>query len=67
MQRHVLGRLAIVAGKRGDGVERIEEEMRLELDLQYFELGARQLSLELRRDQLTLLVLSVEGDGLRDQ
>ena len=67
LQGHVLGGFAVVAGQRGDGVQRVEQEVRLELDLQHFELRVGELRLELRGEQLALLVLAVEGDGLGDE
>src|SRR5271165_3361036 len=39
LQSHVLGREAVVPGQGGDGIQGIEQKVRLELDLQYLELG----------------------------
>ena len=67
LERHVLGGFAVVASERGDGVQRVEQEVRLELDLQHFELSVGQLRFELRGKQLALLIFAVERDGLGDQ
>src|SRR5208337_3035992 len=67
LQGHVLGGESVVAGQSGDGIQGIEQEMRLELDLQHLKLGVCELRFQLRRPQLAFLILAVVGDRLRDQ
>src|SRR5271157_5321368 len=67
LQRHVLGGEAIVARQRGDGIQGVEQEVRLKLDLQYLKLGVRELRFQLGRFQFTFLILAVVRDRLRDQ
>ena len=51
LQRHMFGRRAIVPRQRRDGIQRVEQEMRFQLNLKHFELRVGQLSFELRRLQ----------------
>ena len=67
LQRHVLGGRPVIARQRGNGVQGVEEEVRLQLDLQHFQLRVRQLRFQLRRLQFALAILAVIADGLRDQ
>src|SRR5208337_2992215 len=67
LQGHVLGGEAIVAGQRGDGIQGVEQEVRLKLDLQHLKLCVRELRFQLRRPQFALLILAVVGNRLRNQ
>src|SRR5271165_1039617 len=67
LQGHVLGGESIVAGQRGDGIQGVEQEVRLKLDLQHLKLRVGELRFQLRRLQLALLILAVVGNRLRDQ
>ena len=51
---HDVGRLDVLPHQRGDRVERIEQEMRMELHLQRLHLRAGQRRLQMRRLQLAL-------------
>src|SRR5271165_6839925 len=67
LQGHVLGGKSIVAGQSGDGIQRVEQEMRLKLDLQHLKLRIRELRFQLRRPQFAFLILAVIGNHLCDQ
>ncbi len=67
LQRHVLRGGPVVARQRGNRVQRIEQEVRLKLAFQGFELSVGQLRFQLRGKQFALAILAVVGDGLGDQ
>src|SRR5271165_5947925 len=47
LQRHVLGGKSVVARQCRDGVQGVEQEVRLKLDLQHFKLGKGELGFQL--------------------
>src|SRR5208283_3621114 len=66
LQSHVLGGEAVVTGQSGDGIQGVEQKVRLELDLQHLELGIRELRFQLRRLQFAHTILTVICQRLRD-
>src|SRR5215204_1094062 len=64
---HAVGRVRVAVQEGGDGVERVEEEVRMELHLEGFELRLRELRLEPRRAQLALAEASVVAEDLIEQ
>src|SRR5581483_4690242 len=59
-RQHRVRRLDIAVHQRGDRIERIEEEVRLELHPQRLQLRARQLARQLSAAQLAIAALHVE-------
>ena len=45
---HPVGRLDVAVEQRGDRVQRVEEEVRLQLDLERLQLGPGELGLQLQ-------------------
>ena len=56
---HVLGAFGIFQDERGDAVQGVEEEVRVELHLQRLHLGLGELRLELRRPNGFVLIAPV--------
>ena len=63
---HAIGRLGIAVHERRDRVQRVEEEVRVQLRLQRLQPRLDDLRFELRRAHLPLLRLVVEGDRVAD-
>src|ERR671939_594625 len=61
---HRAGRLSVLVEQGRDGVERVEEEVRVELHLQSLKLRLRELCLKLRGAQLALAVAPVVTEDL---
>ena len=58
---HAVGQLHILMDQRRNGVERVEQEMRMQLHLQDLQLCLGQFRLQLRRDQFALHVRAILG------
>ena len=63
-RRHLLRGFAVGHLQGGDGVQRVEKEVRVKLHLERGQVGVGQLRLQLRGSQLTLLKASVVKEGL---
>jgi hypothetical protein len=63
---HLVGRLGILVHQLGNGVERVEEKVRVELHLQELETRRRQPCLEKRRSHLALLARVVVSESVRE-
>ena len=61
--QHQFGGVRIVPHQPRDGIQRVEEEVRMQLHLEGFDLGAGELHFELGRAKLPRLCLTV---GLHD-
>ena len=66
LQDHALGRVRLRLQERRDRVQRVEQEVRLELHLQRAELGLRELGLEPGRGELAVPVLRVRVGAPRE-
>ena len=54
LRQHLVGGVGVAVDQRRDRVQRVEQEVRVELPFQHFELRLRQPRLELRGAQLAL-------------
>src|SRR5262249_57602696 len=63
---HSVGGLHITIHERGDGVQRVEEEVRLELHLEHFELRDGEAGFELAGFELAQAVAAVVFDTVAD-
>src|SRR5262249_41674287 len=63
---HSVGGIRIAVHERGNGVQRVEQEVRVQLRLERLEARLDDLRLELRGAQLPLLRLVIEGDRVAD-
>src|SRR5262249_2751284 len=57
--QHAVGQLDVLVDELGDGVEGVEQEVRVQLHLEDLQLGLGQLRLQLRGEQLALAPAAV--------
>src|SRR3984885_4872470 len=63
-RNHAVRCLHITIHERGDSVQRVEQEMRLQLHLEHFELRHRQFGFELAGAQLAYTVAAIVFDAM---
>src|SRR5262249_15309673 len=63
---HAVGQLDVAVHQGGDGLQRVEKEVRVELHLQHLQLCLYQLSLQLKGSQFALAELAVIDQAVSD-
>src|SRR5207302_7673442 len=64
--QHAVGQLDVPVHQGGDGLQGVEQEVRVQLGLEHLQLGLRQLGLELEGAQLALAELAVVEQAVGD-
>src|SRR5207237_2414720 len=63
---HAVGGARVAVDQSGDRVERVEEEVRVQLHLERLQLRAAQLRFKLRGERLALLIAAIVFDRVAD-